>query len=225
MTDLQTPTPEPDIDTSSQTPAQRSSFLAGLREIAEVVMLAVLMVMLIRNFVQNYRIDGISMEPNFHDQQFLIVDRWAYCPGIHLEVPMVNAEIWSKTWCVREPRRGDVVIFEYPRDPSRDFIKRVIGLPGETVEVRDGKVYVDGQLVPEPFGPNPGSYTSAPITVGPNEVFVMGDNRNNSSDSHLWGPLPKDRIIGKALVSYWPPRYWSVVPRYDLTDLNAASIQ
>lgn len=225
MTDFETPSSEPNIDATSRATAQRPSFLAALWEIVQVLVLAVLMVMLIRNFVQNYRIDGISMEPNFHDQQFLVVNRWAYCPGIHLEVPVVNINLWSKTWCVREPRRGDVVIFEYPRDPSRDFIKRVIGLPGETVEVREGKVYVNGQVAPEPFGPNPGSYTSNPVTVGPGEVFVMGDNRNNSSDSHLWGPLPQDRIIGKALASYWPPRYWSVVPRYDLTDLSAASAQ
>lgn len=215
------PVSEP-TSTEPGPPAAASAF-AALREMAEVLLLAVLMVMLIRNFIQNYRIDGISMEPNFHDQQFLIVNRWAYCPGIYLEAPVVNITLWSKNWCVREPQRGDVVIFEYPRDPSRDFIKRVIGLPGETVEIRQGKVYVDGQLVPEPFGPNPGSYSSDPITVGPNEVYVMGDNRNNSSDSHLWGPLPQERIIGKALASYWPPRYWSLVPRYDLTDLSAAS--
>jgi signal peptidase I len=96
-------------------------------------------------------------------------------------------------------------------------------LPNETVEVRAGQVYVDGVLVPEPFGPNPGSYNAPPITVGPDEVYVMGDNRNNSSDSHLWGPLKLEHIIGKALVSYWPPQYWSVVPQYDLTDLSVAT--
>ena len=192
-------------------------------EIVQVFLLALLMVMIIRNFGQNFRIDGISMEPNFHNGQFLIVNRFAYCPGLHLEIPIINARLWDKTWCVRVPQRGDVVIFEYPRDLSRDFIKRVIALPGETVEIRQGKVYVDGQLVPEPFGPNPGSYSAPPVTVGPDEVYVMGDNRNNSSDSHIWGPLPLKNIIGKAVASYWPPRYWSVVPKYDLTDLSAAA--
>jgi signal peptidase I len=161
------------------------------------------------------------MEPNFHNGQFLIVNRFAYCPGIHLEIPIVNVKLWEKTWCVRQPGRGDVVIFEYPRDISRDFIKRVVGLPGETVEIIGGKVYVDGQLMPEPFGPNPGSYDAPPVTVGPDEVYVMGDNRNNSSDSHIWGTLPQKLIVGKALASYWPPKLWSVVPRYDLTDLSA----
>lgn len=225
MTDLETPIPETDRPLPPEPAGPQPSVLATIREVFEVLALAVLMVMLIRNFVQNYRIDGISMEPNFHDQQFLIVNRWAYCPGIHLEVPMLNVTLWEKTWCVRQPRRGDVVVFEYPRDPSRDFIKRVIGLPGETVEVRAGQVYINGQLMPEPFGPNPGSYTAPPVTVGPDEVFVMGDNRNNSSDSHLWGPLPLDRIIGKAVISYWPPRYWSIVPSYDLTDFSAYVVQ
>ena len=195
--------------------------LSLIWETLQVVALALLMVILIRNFGQNYRIDGISMEPNFHNGQFLIVNRWAYCPGIHLEIPIVNKMIWQKEWCIRTPRRGDVVIFEYPKDPSRDFIKRVIGLPGETVEVREGQIYVNGLHVPEPFGPNPGSYSAPPLTVGPDEVYVMGDNRNNSSDSHIWGPLPLQNIIGKALVSYWPPRLWSAVPQYDLTDLSA----
>lgn len=213
--------PADELASKEPTPSAGASVLAAVREMVEVLVLAVLMVMLIRNFVQNYRIDGISMEPNFHNGQFLIVNRYAYCPGIHIEIPLVNIPVWEKTWCVRQPRRGDVIIFEYPRDPSRDFIKRVIGLPGETVEIVDGKVYIDGQLMPEPFGPNPGSYTAAPLTVGPDEVYVMGDNRNNSSDSHLWGPLPQDYIIGKALISYWPPRYWAFVPQYDLTDLNA----
>ncbi len=197
----------------------------GLWEIIQILVLALLMVMVIRNFIHNYRIDGISMEPNFHDRQFLIVNRFAYCPGVHIEIPVVNASLFDKTWCVRTPNRGDVVIFRYPRDPSRDFIKRVIGLPGETVEVIAGEVYVNGQLVPEVFGPNPGSYNAPPLTVGPDEVYVMGDNRNNSSDSHLWGPLKLDHIIGKALVSYWPPQYWSIVPRYNLNDLSAAQQQ
>ncbi len=177
-------------------PSAAASAFAALREIVEVLVLAVLMVMLIRNFVQNYRIDGISMEPNFHNGQFLIVNRYAYCPGIHIEVPLVNIPVWEKTWCTRLPRRGDVIIFEYPRDPSRDFIKRVIGLPGETVEIVDGKVYIDGQLMPEPFGPNPGSYTAGPLTVGPNEVYVMGEERTNTSCWVTIATTPATRTSG-----------------------------
>lgn len=217
------PTSQPTTPPAQEAPVSTAASIGrGLWELVQILVLALLMVMVIRNFIHNYRIDGISMEPNFHDGQFLIVNRFAYCPGVHLEIPVINKSLFDKTWCVRAPDRGDVVIFRYPRDPSRDFIKRVIGLPDETVEVIGGQVYVNGQLMPEPFGPNPGSYNAAPLTVGPDEVYVMGDNRNNSSDSHLWGPLKLDHIIGKALVSYWPPSEWAVVPRYNLTDLSAA---
>jgi signal peptidase I len=184
--------------------------------------MALVIFLLIRDVVQNYRVEGISMEPNFHDSQFLFVNRFAYCPGLHLDFGPLNLH-WQKVWCVWSPRRGDVIVFHYPRDPNRDFIKRVIGLPGETVEVKAGKVYIDGQLMPEPFGPNPGSYTATPVKVGPNEVYVMGDNRNNSSDSHMWGTLPQSYIVGRAWISDWPPRYWAIVPSYDLTNLRAAS--
>lgn len=217
------PTSQPTTPPTQEAPVSAAASIGrGLWELIQILVLALLMVMVIRNFVHNYRIDGISMEPNFHDGQFLIVNRFAYCPGVHIEIPVINKSLFDKTWCIRTPNRGDVVIFRYPRDPSRDFIKRVIGLPGETVEVIAGQVYINGQLMPEPFGPNPGSYNAAPLTVGPDEVYVMGDNRNNSSDSHLWGPLQLDHIIGKALVSYWPPSEWAIIPQYNLTDLSAA---
>ena len=188
-------------------------------EFVQTVLLALIIFLLIRNVVQNFRIDGISMEPNYHNGQFLIVNRFAYCPGLHLDIDPLGVH-WQKTWCIREPKRGEVIVFVYPRDPSRDFIKRVIGLPGETVEVIAGQVYINGQLLPQPFGPNPGSHNAGPVTVGPDELFVMGDNRNNSSDSRSWGTLPQELVIGKAWLSYWPPQYWSVVPHYDLDDLT-----
>ncbi len=218
------PTTEPPAPVAEESlPTSTAASLGrGLWEIVQILVLALLMVMVIRNFIHNYRIDGVSMEPNFHDRQFLIVNRFAYCPGIHIEIPVVNTSLFDKTWCTGTPNRGDVVIFRYPRDPSRDFIKRVIGLPGETVEVIAGQVYINGKLMPEPFGPNPGSYNAPPITVGPDEVYVMGDNRNNSSDSHLWGPLKLNLIIGKALISYWPPQDWSIVPHYNLNDFSGA---
>jgi len=212
----------PEPRSAPQKVSAQASFTSAAWELVQTVVLALVLFLLIRNVIQNFRIDGISMEPNLHNGQFLIVNRFAYCPGLHLDISPLNIH-WEKTWCIRQPKRGDVIVFEYPRDLSRDFIKRVIGLPGETVEVRGGKTYVNGQLVPEPFGPNPGSSTNGPITVGAAEVFVMGDNRNNSSDSRTWGSLPLKHVIGKALLSYWPPRYWAVVPRYDLSDLSASS--
>ncbi len=168
----------------------------ALRELIETLVLTLIIFFLIRSVVQNFRIEGVSMEPNFHHGQFLIINKLAYKLG--------------------RPARGDVVVFHYPRDPGRDFIKRVIGLPGDTVEVRQGQVFINGAPVYEPYPLSLGTYSAPPVTVGPDQVYVLGDNRNNSSDSHLWGNLSIDLIVGKAWVSYWPPQYWSVVPRYAL---------
>ena len=211
--------PEPPASDARQ--AEPASLQDVLWELVQTVVMAVVIFLLIRNVIQNYRVEGISMEPNFHNGQFLIVNRFAYCPGAHLEIKPLDIHL-ERVWCVRQPQRGDVIVFEYPRDPSRDFIKRVIGLPGETIEVKSGRVYVNGKMMQEPFGPNPGSYTAGPVVVPPDEVYVMGDNRNNSSDSHTWGSLPQRLIIGKALVSYWPPQHWSLVPSYDLNNFAVA---
>lgn len=211
-----------EVAPDAATPQAGGVFLAAVREFVQTILLALALFFLIRNVIQNFRIDGISMEPNFHNGQFLIVNRFAYCPGVHLEAPPLGIKL-NKTWCVSRPRRGDVIVFEYPLDTSRDFIKRVIALPGETVEVKNGQVFVDGRPALEPFGPNPSARNFGPLRVPPDTVFVMGDNRNNSSDSRTWGPLPQGEIIGKAIVSYWPPQLWAVVPQYDLTDLSAAN--
>ena len=206
------------MPSGEQQPAE-GSFLNAVGEFAQTILLALVIFLVIRNVIQNFRIDGISMEPNLHDGQFLIINRFAYCPGVHLDLPTLGINL-MKTWCVRQPERGDIIVFHYPRDPSRDFIKRVIGLQGETVEVRSGEVYINGVLMPEPFGPNPGSYNAPPLRLGPDELYVMGDNRNNSSDSHQWGPLPEHYIVGKAWLSYWPPQYWAVIPHYSLANLT-----
>lgn len=170
----------------------RTANLGGiLREIIETIVLTFVIFFLVRTVGQNYRIEGISMEPNFQNGQFLIINKLAYKLG--------------------EPRRGDVIVFHYPRDPSRDFIKRVIGLPGQTIEVRSGQVIIDGKPIDEPYGPAPGSYDAPPTLVPPNQLFVLGDNRNNSSDSHSWGLLPMDKVIGRAVVSYWPPSEWRII--------------
>jgi signal peptidase I len=176
----------------------RPSLWAGvgtaLRELIETLLLTLVIFLLIRFAVQNFRIEGYSMEPNFHDGQFLLVNKIVY---------MLHA-----------PERGDVVIFRFPNNPSRDFIKRIIGLPGDRVEVVDGRVMINGEALPETYPLNEGSYSYGPVVVGPDEYFVLGDNRNNSSDSHSWGMLPAKNIIGKAWVSYWPPQMIGLVPSY-----------
>jgi signal peptidase I len=139
------------------------------------------------------------MEPNLQDSQYLIVDKISYRLGT--------------------PQRGDVIVFEPPSRPNEDYVKRVIGIPGDLVEVRKGQVLINDKPVEEPYILFPGTYSMSPRRVGPNELFVLGDNRNSSSDSHSWGMLAQDNVVGKAWISYWPPSRWGAIPR----DAPAAS--
>jgi len=164
-----------------------------LREIIETVVLTLVIFFLIQTVVRNFRVVGTSMEPNLHTGEYLIVDKVSYRLG--------------------PPQRGDVIVFEPPVSAEGDYVKRVIGLPGELVEVQNGEVLVNGKPIAEPYAVRPASYSMDARRVGPDELFVLGDNRNMSSDSHSWGMLPMDKVVGKALVSYWPPSLWGVIPR------------
>lgn len=177
-------------------PSRWESAKLLLREIVETAVLALLIFLLLRTVVQNFRIEGYSMEPNLHQGQYLIVNKAVY------------------RW-LHPPERGDIVVFESPGSRNRDFIKRIIGLPGEKVEIRNGVVYINDEPLPEPYLNEQGHGNYPPTVLGPNEYFVLGDNRNNSSDSRMWGPLPEDQIIGKAWISYWPPRMWGRIPDAD----------
>ncbi|GEM_PF-488835 len=180
------PNGQADVTPADEAPSQESLLWQMVREIIETIVLTVVIFFLIRIPTQTFRIQGFSMEPNFIQGQYLIVNKAVY---------------WF-----REPARGEVIVFRFSENPRRDYIKRVIGLPGETVEVQNGKVYINGQPLEEPWPLKPGFYSKGPITLGPNEYYVLGDNRGNSSDSHAWGPLDGDRIIGKAWIAYWPPK-------------------
>ena len=131
------------------------------------------------------------MEPTLHTSQYLLVDKVSYMVG--------------------EPQRGDIVVLRFPQDPRRDFIKRVIALPGEEVEVRRGLVSIDGHALDEPYIKDKPVYEFPSKRVPPRSYFVLGDNRNNSHDSHVWDWLPREYLIGKAWVSYWPLESWGVV--------------
>lgn len=182
-----------EVDYTPQ-PATGSHWTHAARELVETVLLTLVIFFMIRFAVENYRIEGESMEPNFHNGQFLLVSKIQY-----LFAP---------------PQRGDVIIFRYPLNEKKNFIKRVVGLPGEKVEIRAGKIFVNGVRIPEPYPYNFADYDWGPVTIGPDEYFVLGDNRPYSSDSHSWGMLPTRDIIGKAWVSYWPSDEWGVVPDY-----------
>ena len=161
-----------------------------VREVIETIVLTVLMFLVIRFAVQNFNIEGHSMEPGLHDQELILVDKWTYL--------------------FHPPSRGDVVVFIAPPQPSQDYIKRVIGVPGDVITIQNSTVIVDGVTLKETYidpRNQGGTFESKPIIsmqVPPNDYFVLGDNRANSSDSRVWGFVPKQNVIGRAALVYWP---------------------
>lgn len=188
------------------------------RELAETVILALLIFFAVKAVVQNFRVEGASMEPSMHNNQYLLVNKALYFRAnldrLHDFLPFVPGSGDSEHHLFRAPRRGDVIVFKFPLDPSRDFIKRVIGVPGDTVEVRDETVFINGSPLKEDYIKDKPNYTYAPKTVPPGMYYVLGDNRRNSFDSHAWGNscspqqlcdfVPEENIIGQAWVTYWP---------------------
>lgn len=173
--------------------ARRRSHLA--REIIETIVLTVVIFVAIHYSVQTFRVDGDSMKPGLTTDDYVLVNKLAYL--------------------FHGPSRGDVIVFHYPVDPNQDFIKRVIGLPGDTINVTPNQIIVNGVTLDEK------AYISAPMNATPRifklqagEYFVMGDNRPFSSDSRTWGPVPSNYIIGKATVVFWPLSNWEVIPTY-----------
>jgi len=169
-----------------------------LREILITIILALVIFFVARGTIQTYEVFMTSMEPNFHEGQRVVVNKAAY---------------WS--W-VGEPERGDVIIFKAPKGSDEDFIKRIIGLPGDTVEVRSGIVYVNDVALDEPYIMNPPNYAMEEKKVPEAKYFVLGDNRNHSNDSHNGWYVERSEIHGKAWLSTWPPDLWGVVPEYPL---------
>lgn len=194
---------------------------ALLRELLETLAIALLIFLVVQTVWRNFRVDGSSMEPNIHDAQYIVVDRLVYRSGFPID--QLRARLGSRTLAGRllnhvfhAPQRGDVIVFAPPSNPSRDYIKRVIGIPGDMVEMRQGRVSVNGRPLTEPYMlPAGGNW--GPQRVGAGEFFVMGDNRGSSSDSRFFGMLPRKNIIGKAWLSYWPPQRLGFIRHYDLS--------
>lgn len=170
----------------------RSRASSALRELVETVLFTLLIYVLVRHFLfENYRVVGYSMTPTLENDQYLVVNKLGY--RLH------------------EPQRGDIIVFRDPRSPDRKLIKRVVGLPGERLEISQGQVFIDEKQLDEPYIQSLGHYSQPSTQIPPDHYFVLGDNRNNSSDSHNWGTLPSNEIVGKAWLSYWPPGHWGVV--------------
>lgn len=200
---------------------------AVFRETLETVLLALLIFVSVRAVIQNFKVEGSSMEPNLHSGQYLLVNKAAYFAvdlsglGLTALFPSDGKGGEVVVHPFGAPNRGDVIVFRYPKDPRRDFIKRVIAVPGDTVEIRMGKVLVNGQMLNEPYIVENPAYSKEPQVVPADNYYVLGDNRNNSSDSHVWGPVPREFIIGKAWLSYWPLSEWGLAPNYTVAAQDA----
>lgn len=163
-----------------------------MREWLETVALALVIALLIRGFlVQVYKVEGRSMEQTLHEPERVMVNKLVYR--------------------FRGPQPGEIIVLKDPTDRSRELIKRVIAVEGETIEVRQGEVYVNGQPVAEPYK-QPGVYDSEPVKVPPGHVYVMGDNRMASMDSRWLGPIPLEVVQGKAFFRFWPPAAFGTDP-------------
>jgi len=182
---------------------------AILYEIFETIILAVLIWLAVNFVSRRYVVEGPSMEPNLYTGQFLIVSRLSYM------------EIGDK-FQLGEPQHGDIIVFDYPGNPTDDYVKRVIGVPGDTVSIDDrGTVYINGTPIDEPYTAQSGQYSRRSNTwqVPEDSYFVLGDNRNHSSDSRDWGMLERRYIVGKAWFSYWPVDSLGFLPHYDFSDV------
>ncbi len=178
------------------------------REIAEAVLLALMVLLVLQLTVRNFKVEGSSMIPTLEGGQYLVVDQASLFrfdrERLSRAVPFWRAPEAEPQFAFGPPERGEVIVFHYPLSPDKDFVKRVVGLPGETVEVREGTVYVDGAELLEPYLQRKDSSNAPLLTLEGKEYYVIGDNRRNSNDSRAWGPVPEDNIVGRVLLIYWP---------------------
>ncbi|MFH1169807.1 MAG: signal peptidase I [Chloroflexota bacterium] len=170
--------------------------MKALREIALTLILALVIFVVMQATVQQFVVIGNSMLPSFQNNERLLVNKAVYI--------------------FRQPQRGEVVVFRHSKET--DYIKRIIGLPGDTVEVKKNKVYVNGSALNEPYINNAPDYTFGPEKIPEGQYFVLGDNRDNSDDSHSGWVVPRDDIVGKAWILIWPPDNWGLVPSYPLAE-------
>lgn len=165
-----------------------------IRELIETIALTLLIFLVIRFVAQSFRVDGESMEPGFHTDEFVLVDKASYL--------------------FQSPQRGDVIVFHWPVDTTKDLIKRVIGVPGDVIVVDSTTVQVDGVVLKEPYISAPANPSGSRLVVPLDSYFVLGDNRQVSDDSRDWGFVPKSYIIGKAVLVYWPVSSWQLINTY-----------
>ena len=176
-----------------------------IRELIETIAFTLLIFLFIRFAAQSFRVDGASMEPGLHTDEYVLVNKVAYL--------------------FHPPQRGDVIVFHYPLNTNQDFIKRIIGIPGDTIVTTSDTVIVDGQTLREPYISMPFNFENNTWKLGPDEFFVMGDNRDNSLDSRIWGPLNRSYIVGKAVAVYWPLNNWEWINTFSPVFTSISSNQ
>ena len=175
-----------------------------LLDIGITILIALAVFCLLRVCLQGYMVRGSCMLPGIENQDWVMVSKAAYF--------------------FSGPHHGDVVIVQPPFQTEHPFIKRVIALSGDTIEVKEGKVYLNGTPLTEPYIAEPPRYTLPAQVIPEGEYFVLGDNRNNADDSHMWGTVPGENIIGKVWFIYWPPEHWRVEGDYNYPELANASV-
>ena len=210
-------------------PTSRRRTLTFLREFVETILLTLVIFVAVRTLVVNFRVDGESMRPSLQNGEYLLVNRAVY---FHLDLNAIRNALPGPDRRDRDivylfgpPERGDIIVFEPPYASDKPYVKRVIGLPGDTIAIRqDHLVYVNGQPLEEHYiaAPPRNIYPAdgGEYVVPPGMIFVMGDNRNNSSDSRSFSAVSLDSVIGKAVVSYWPLDDFGLIPheRYALAE-------
>jgi signal peptidase I len=224
--------PAPSLTTTPAANTQKSRSL--VREVIETLLLALLIFVLVRAVVLNFRVEGHSMDTSLQNNEMLLVNRNAYI-SIDQDkwfgwIPFVDTDDGDIWYPFGTPERGDIVVINPPDEasnPDKPYIKRVIGLPGDTIEIRDEGVYIDGIRIDEPYIDEgnvslcrSASQYCGPIEIPEGYVYVMGDNRMNSEDSRFFGLVPIDNIIGKAWITYWPVGEVGIVPHYDYPELD-----
>ena len=183
--------PPPELPAEEQTNWKQFGF-----DLLETILLAVILYFGINALSARVRVDGFSMIPTLQDGEYVLVSKVSYLIG--------------------KPQHGDIIVFEFPGAASdQDLIKRIVGLSGDVVEVRAKVVYINGQPISEPYIAAPPNYSGS-WEVPDGFLFVLGDNRNDSSDSHAWGLLPVGNVVGKAILIYWPPPEWNMINHFEL---------
>jgi len=209
-------------------PGRGESIVAVLREMLETVIFALLVFLVVQAVSRNYMVQSISMQPNLYEGQYVVVNRVVYADGRWVEA-LHNAlgrytlgeRLFSAVF--HTPQRGEVIVFVPISNTKPDLIKRVIGVAGDKVELRQGTLYINDHAISEPYiRPAPGQ-SYGPVVVGEGQLFVMGDNRGNSSDSRVFGMLPMSHIVGRAWLRYWPPKDWGMIKHYNLAEQMTGS--